>query len=94
MPASTGKPVDTAGVVPPHPPCQTSPVPINPGKDGNIPGNGQLPAGELPNDRPQPGYNMQGGGLQHPGGAGGMINSKAVSIVDYITQRIANIKSQ
>lgn len=67
---------------------------MNPGKDGNIPGNGQLPAGELPNDRPQPGYNMQGGGLQHPGGAGGMINSKAVSIVDYITQRIANIKSQ
>lgn len=38
----------------------------------------------------------KGGGQQRPNGIGigGMINSKAVSIVDYIVQRIANIKAQ
>lgn len=65
-----------------------------PGQGGSKPGNDQLPDGGIPNDRPQPGYNMQGDNFQRPGGAGGMLNSKAVSIVDYMTQRIANIKAQ
>ncbi len=49
-------------------------------------GNG----GQMPNDGQGPG----GNGGQGPNGGGQRLSPDAVSIVDYITQRIANIKTQ
>lgn len=54
--------------------------------DRNSPGNFNGNAPEIPKNAD--------GDIQRPNGGGGMINQKAVSIVDYITQRIANIKEQ
>ena len=52
----------------------------------NSPGNFNGNAPEIPKNAD--------GNMQRPNGGGGMIHQKAVSIVDYITQRIAAIKEQ
>ena len=54
--------------------------------DGNAPGNFN---GTMPDMQ-----DGAGGNMQRPNGGGGMINQNVVSIVDYITQRIANINDQ
>ena len=71
---------------------------------GKMPNNIERPYGkELPDDAQQPNGQYAPDGMDNPsfeadlytkGIGGGMINSEAVSIVDYVTQRIANIKEQ